>query len=83
MRTVLQDLKDRIDSLDQRITEARKAEQWDFVNQLIDCCESLEAEYDALNSKIQREKSTKELDDWYDDEQHRDAYNERIVSLYL
>jgi len=32
---------------------------------------------------LQFEADMQAMDDWYDDDKHRDAYNERIVSLYL
>jgi hypothetical protein len=32
---------------------------------------------------LQHEADMQAMDDWYDDEMNRDAYNERIVSMYL
>jgi hypothetical protein len=76
-------LNEQIKLIDQLIVNARQAKDWDRVHKLYDQCEALADKCDALSRQLEHEQSTKELDDWYDDDKHRDAYNERIVSLYL
>jgi hypothetical protein len=43
----------------------------------------LEQEQDNITQRLQFEADMQAMDDWYDDDKNRDAYNERIVSLYL
>lgn len=76
-------LNDQIARIDHLIVDARKAKDWDHVHKLYDQYELLVDKCDALSRQLEREQSMRELDDWYDDEKHRDAYNERIVSMYL
>jgi hypothetical protein len=77
------ELNVQISHIDQLIVDARKAKDWDHVHKLYDQYESLVDKYNALSQQLEREQSMRELDDWNDDEKHRDAYNERIVSMYL
>ncbi len=82
MNTIAE-LNVQISHIDQLIVDARKAKDWDHVHKLYDQYESLVDKYNALSQQLEREQSMRELDDWNDDEKHRDAYNERIVSMYL
>jgi hypothetical protein len=77
------ELNVQISHIDQLIIDARKAKDWDCVHKLYDQYESLVDKCNALSQQLEREQSMRELDDWNDDEKHRDAYNERIVSMYL
>jgi len=83
MTETIAQLKEQIKLIDQLIVDARKAKDWDRVHELYDQCDALANKCDALSRQLEREQSMKELDDWYDDDKHRDAYNEHIVSLYL
>ena len=76
-------LNEQIKLIDQLIVDARKAKDWDQVHKLYDQCEALADKCDALSRQLEHKQSMNDLDDWYDDDKHRDAYNERIVSLYL
>ena len=82
MNTIAE-LNVQISHIDQLIIDARKAKDWDCVHKLYDQYESLVDKCNALSQQLEREQSMRELDDWNDDEKHRDAYNERIVSMYL
>jgi|LauGreDrversion4_2_1035121.scaffolds.fasta_scaffold00315_37 ribonucleotide reductase alpha subunit len=82
MNTIAE-LNVQISHIDQLIVDARKAKDWDHVHKLYDQYESLVDKCNALSRQLEREQSMHELDDWNDDEKHRDAYNERIVSMYL
>lgn len=79
----LDELTDQLDVLATRQLNARKAEDWDLVNELYLTMRPLEQEQDNITQRLQFEADIKAMDDWYDDDKHRDAYNERIVSLYL
>ena len=83
MTETITQLNEQIKLIDQLIVDARKAKDWDQVHKLYDQCEVLADKCDALSRQLEREQSMNDLDDWYDDDKHRDAYNERIVSLYL
>jgi hypothetical protein len=83
MTETITELNEQIKLIDQLIVDARKAKDWDQVHELYDQCEVLADKCDALSRQLEREQSMNDLDDWYDDDKHRDAYNERIVSLYL
>ena len=79
----LTELTDQLDVLATRQLNARKAEDWDLVNELYLTMRPLEQEQDKIMQRLQFEADMQAMDDWYDDDKHRDAYNERIVSLYL
>jgi len=83
MTETITELNEQIKLIDQLIVDARKAKDWDQVHKLYDQCEALADKCDALSRQLKHEQSMNDLDDWYDDDKHRDAYNERIVSLYL
>ncbi len=79
----LDELTDQLDVLATRQLNARKAEDWDLVNELYLTMRPLEQEQDNITQRLQFESDMQAMDDWYDDEINRDAYNERIVSMYL
>ena len=79
----LDELTDQLDVLATRQLNARKAEDWDLVNELYLTMRPLEQEQDNITQRLKFEVDMQAMDDWYDDDKHRDAYNERIVSLYL
>ncbi len=79
----LDELTDQLDVLATRHLNARKAEDWDLVNELYLTMRPLEQEQDNITQRLQFESDMQAMDDWYDDDKNRDAYNERIVSLYL
>jgi hypothetical protein len=79
----LDELTDQLDVLATRQLNARKAEDWDLVNELYLTMRPLEQEQDNIMQRLQFESDMQAMDDWYDDDKNRDAYNERIVSLYL
>ena len=79
----LTELTDQIDVLATRQLNARKNRQWDLVDALYQQSWLLEQEHDKLKQQLQFKADMQAMDDWYDDAKHRDAYNERIVSLYL
>jgi hypothetical protein len=83
MTESITELNEQIKLIDQLIVDARKAKDWDCVHKLYDQYESLVDKCDALSRQLEREQSMRELDDWNDDEKHRDAYTETIVSMYL
>jgi hypothetical protein len=79
----LDKLTDQLDVLATRQINARKAEDWDLVNELYLTMRPLEQEHDNITQRLQFKADMQAMDDWYDDDKNRDAYNERIVSLYL
>ena len=79
----LTELTDQIDVLATRQLNARKNRQWDLLDALYQQSWLLEQEHDKLKQQLQFKADMQAMDDWYDDDKHRDAYNERIVSLYL
>jgi len=79
----LTELTDQLDVLATRQLNARKAKDWDLVNELYLTMRPLEQEQDNITQRLQFESDMQAMDDWYDDDKNRDAYNERIVSLYL
>ena len=79
----LNELTDQLDVLATRQLNARKAEDWDLVNELYLTMRPLEQEQDNITQRLQFESDMQAMDDWYDDDKNRDAYNERIVSMYL
>ena len=82
-QTRLDELTAQLDVLATRQLNARKNQEWDLVNELYLTMRPLEVEQDKIMQRLQFEADMKAMDDWYDDEMNRDAYNERIVSLYL
>jgi hypothetical protein len=83
MQSRLDELADQLDVLATRQLNARKNQEWDLVNELHLTMALLEREQDKITQQLQHEADMQAMDDWYDDDKHRDAYNERIVSLYL
>jgi hypothetical protein len=79
----LNELTDQLDVLATRQLNARKNQEWDLVNELYLTMRPLEQEQDTIQQRLQFEADMQAMDDWYDDDKNRDAYNERIVSLYL
>lgn len=79
----LNELTEQLDVLATRQLNARKNQEWDLVNELYLTMRPLEKEQDQITQRLQFEADMKAMDDWYDDEMNRDAYNERIVSMYL
>ena len=83
MQSRLDELTDQLDVLATRQLNARKSEEWDLVNELYLTMRPLEQEQDTIMQRLQFEADMQAMDDWYDDDKNRDAYNERIVSMYL
>ena len=83
IQTRLAELTAQIDVLATRQLNARKNQEWDLVNELYLTMRPLEQEQDNIAQRLQHEADMQAMDDWYDDEMNRDAYNERIVSMYL
>jgi hypothetical protein len=79
----LDEITTQLDVLATRQLNARKNRQWDLVDALYQQTWLLDQEHDKLKRQLQFEADMQAMDDWYDDDKHRDAYNERIVSLYL
>lgn len=79
----LNELTDQLDVLATRQLNARKNQEWDLVDELYLTMRPLEQEQDKIMQRLQFEADIQAMDDWYDDDKNRDAYNERIVSLYL
>lgn len=83
MQSRLDELTNQLDVLATRQLNARKNQEWDLVNELYLTMRPLEQEQDTIQQRLQFEADMQAMDDWYDDDKNRDAYNERIVSLYL
>lgn len=83
MTETIAQLNEQIELIDQLIVDTRKTKDWDKVHKLYDQYEALVDKCNALSRQLAHEQSMKELDDWYDDEKHRDAYTSTIVSMYL
>lgn len=79
----LDELTDQLDVLATRQLNARKNQQWDLLQELYLQALPLDQEHDKIKQQLRFEADIQAMDDWYDDEKNRDAYNERIVSLYL
>ncbi len=79
----LDELSAQIDVLAARQLNARKNQEWDLVNELYLTIRPLEQEQDKIMQRLQHETDMQAMDDWYDDDKNRDAYNERIISMYL
>lgn len=77
----IESLSAQIDALDELIKRGRKEQDWDFVNETINEVQQLEKEYDELQSFVARQKSLQEIEDFWDDEKNRDAYNMKIIDL--
>lgn len=83
MQSRLDELSAQLDVLATRKLNARKNQQWDLVNELYLTMRPLEQEQDTIQQRLQFEADMQAMDNWYDDDKNRDAYNERIVSMYL
>lgn len=79
----LDELTDQLDMLATRQLNARKNQEWDLVNELYLTMRPLEQEQDKIMQRLQFEADMQSMAEWYDDDKNRDAYNERIVSMYL
>lgn len=83
MQARLDELKEQLDVLATRKLNARKNQQWDLVDALYQQEWLLDQEHYKIKRQLELQAEMKAMDDWYDDEMNRDAYNERIVSMYL
>jgi len=83
MQSRLDQLADQLDVLATRELNARKNQQWDLLQELYLQTLPLEQEHAKIKRELQFQADMQAMDDWYDDEKNRDAYNERIVSMYL
>lgn len=81
--TTIQALNERIESVNQLILETRKVQDWDKLYKLYDQYEELVTKCDALSRQLQHETDMQSIDDWFNDDKHRDAYNEHTVSMLL
>lgn len=79
----LDELTAQLDVLATRKLNARKNRQWDLVDALYQQEWLLDQEHYKIKRQLELQAEMKAMDDWYDDEMNRDAYNERIVSMYL
>ena len=83
MQSRLDELSAQLDVLAARKLNARKNQQWDLVDDLYQQEWLLDNEHYRIKQQLQFQADMKAMDDWYDDDKNRDAYNERIVSMYL
>lgn len=83
MQARLDELTAQLDVLATRKLNARKNQQWDLVDDLHQQEWLLDQEHYKIKRQLELQAEMKAMDDWYDDEMNRDAYNERIVSMYL
>ena len=83
MQARLDELTEQLDVLATRKLNARKNQQWDLVDALYQQEWLLDQEHYKIKRQLELQVEMKAMDDWYDDEMNRDAYNERIVSMYL
>ena len=83
MQARLDELTAQLDVLVTRKLNARKNQQWDLVDALYQQEWLLDQEHYKIKRQLELQVEMKAMDDWYDDEMNRDAYNERIVSMYL
>lgn len=83
MQARLDELTAQLDVLATRKLNARKNQQWDLVDALYQQEWLLDQEHYKIKRQLELQAEMKAMDDWYDDEMNRDAYNERIVSMYL
>jgi hypothetical protein len=72
-------LKQQICDLDERIKNARKIQDWDLVNDLIDCVQVFEEELDVINKAVRYQEDLQRCNDFYDDDKNRDAYTMMII----
>jgi hypothetical protein len=79
----LAELTAQLDVLATRKLNARKNQQWDLVDDLYQQEWLLDQEHYKIKQQLQFQADIQAMDDWYDDDKNRDAYNERIVSMYL
>lgn len=79
----LDELSAQLDVLATRKLNARKNQQWDLVDALYQQEWLLDQEHYKIKQQLQFQADMQAMDDWYDDDKNRDAYNERIVSMYL
>ena len=82
-QTRLAELTDQHNVLATRQLNARKNQEWDLEDALYQQEWLLEQEHYKITQQLQFQADMQAMDDWYDDEMNRDAYNERIVSMYL
>ena len=83
MQARLDELTAQLDVLATRKLNARKNQQWDLVDALYQQEWLLDQEHYRIKRQLELQAEMQAMDDWYDDEMNRDAYNERIVSMYL
>jgi hypothetical protein len=83
MQSRLDELSAQLDVLATRKLNARKNQQWDLVDALYQQEWLLDQEHYKIKQQLQFQADMQAMDDWYDDDKNRDAYNERIVSMYL
>ena len=83
MQARLDELSAQLDVLATRKLNARKNQQWDLVDSLYQQEWLLDQEHYKIKQQLQFQADIQAMDDWYDDDKNRDAYNERIVSMYL
>ena len=83
MQARLDELTAQLDVLATRKLNARKNRQWDLVDALYQQEWLLDQEHYKIKRQLEIKAEMQAMDDWYDDEMNRDAYNERIVSMYL
>ena len=83
MQSRLDELSAQLDVLTTRKLNARKNQQWDLVDALYQQEWILDQEHYKIKRQLELQAEMQAMDDWYDDDKNRDAYNERIVSMYL
>ena len=83
MQSRLDELSAQLDVLATRKLNARKNQQWDLVDALYQQEWLLDQEHYKIKQQLQFQADMQAMDDWYNDDKNRDAYNERIVSMYL
>ena len=83
MQARLDELTAQLDVLATSKLNARKNQQWDLVDALYQQEWLLDQEHYRIKRQLELQAEMQAMDDWYDDEMNRDAYNERIVSMYL
>ena len=83
MQARLDELSAQLDVLATRKLNARKNQQWDLVGAIHEQEWLLDNEHYRIKRQLELQAEMQAMDDWYDDDKNRDAYNERIVSMYL
>jgi hypothetical protein len=76
-------LKQKIFDLDERIKNARRIQDWDFVNDLIDQIQVFEEELDAIEKAERYKEDLQRCSDFYDDDKNRDEYTMMIIDMEL